>query len=161
MGAGDGIDAVRVAAVLRFQRQSREARIAVGIDADHLVAGQRGGGLRILEPRAGGRVGRIAVADVIGAVRGGDGRGFPRPVCFGAQDPETGSGGQMGLQTERVGDGGVAGAEPLISALGCELPLLSFSSADDQVGVLDPVILVYPARPIVARQAWITGHGPV
>lgn len=85
---------------------------------------------------------------------GGDGRGFPRPVCFGAQDPETGSPDQMGLQTERVGDGGVAGAEPLISALGCELPLLSFSSADDQVAVLDPVILVYPARPIVARQAW-------
>ena len=44
---------------------------------------------------------------------GSDGRGFPRPVRLGAQDPETWSGDQVRLDIERVVDGGVAGKEPL------------------------------------------------
>jgi len=57
------------------------------------------------------RPGRKDPSPTLGS--GGDGRGFPCPVSPGAQDPETWSGDQVGLQIEGVVDGGVAGEEPL------------------------------------------------
>ena len=52
----------------------------------------------------------------------------------------------MALDVEGVVDRGVGGEETLGRGLGFEALLLAFSSSDRQVGVLDPVVFLQPAR---------------
>ena len=113
------------------------------------------------------RPGRTCPSPTLGS--GGDGRGFPCPVRPGTQDPETWSGDQVGLDIERVVDGGVAGKEPLGRGSGLELLLLSLPAPDQQVRVSCDVgarsvawrtgqrslrTLILQAEPLKFRDGW-------